>query len=59
MPALRVPVVVSTIPAICVSTAKFDYVDDDEVRDHTKYFPVLTFSFLLKKVHICICVHVY
>lgn len=49
MPALRVPVVVSTTPAICVSTAKFDYVDGDEVRDHTKCFPVLTFSFLFKK----------
>lgn len=61
MPALRVPVVVSTTPAICVSTtAKFDYADDDEVRDHTKCFLVLTFTFLLKKyIYIYVCAHVY
>lgn len=38
VPGSRVPVVVCTARAICISTAKFDYVDDDEVGD-IKCFP--------------------
>lgn len=43
VPGSRVPVVVCTARAICISTAKFDYVDDDEVGD-IKCFPLFSFS---------------
>lgn len=64
VPGSRVPVVVCTARAICISTAKFDYVDDDEVGD-IKCFPLFSFSLEHRRgrekgkdVHIHIHIHV-